>query len=1049
MKSFIKFCIDNNRATVISLLMIIMFGYQAYVNMPRESFPDVQVPFIFVSTGLDGISPADSERLLVKPMEDILRSIEGIKEISSFAVDGRAYVTLEFPASYKISKALYDVRSKIDDLRNKLPNNARYPSVEEINVGAMPILNVGLQGDLPEHALTEIAKKLRDAIESLPNVLRVDIAGLRKEQVNVNITPSVLQRYNLSIDQVVVAVMRSNRVIAAGSFNSDTGNYAVNITGVLSDIENIMNIPLGSNGNSIVHLRDVAEVRGSFEDVNGFARMNGVPCLVLEVSKRSGKNIIETINQVRNIIDSSKGALPNNLSIIYSKDMSNNIKDMLNDLENNILFSMILVLVMMVAFMGIRSSLLVSMAIPGSFLIGILILKYIGITLNIVVLFSLILSVGMLVDSAIVICEYADRQMLLGCDKKEAFKRASFHMLWPIFTSTLTTLVVFLPLLFWPGLVGQFMRFLPITLIATLSGSFIMAIIFIPLLGSIWGKPSSKRERDMRMAQDLSEGKVDSNNKLMFLYSKILRKAINHPRKSIASMMFIFLITIVVYSNFGKGVEFFPKVEPENASVLVRSNNGNMSVFEKDRLLKEIEEKILGLDDEIRVFYSRVGVFGKSDNSPSDTIGKIHLEFTDWKNRRKADDIIAEIQEKLLDVRGLKIEISAEKKGPSSGQPVNLTLLSYSKEALHKAANQIMHGLNEAGGLININDGSNIPELEWKVDIDSDRASVLGVNVASLGDFIKLMTNGVLLTKYRPDHSNDEIDIVLRFEDSYRKITELEKLFITSNNGVVPISNIVNISLQPRVSKITRVDGMNSITISADVEKGVLVDDKIKFMQEWLVKNPLEDGVFLKVKGEAADQKETGEFLGGAFLIALLAMLLILTFQFNSVFNTFVIMTSVFLCVPGVLIGLLITGKSFGVVMCGVGLIALSGIVVNNNILLIDAYRENRGLGLDKFDAVFRAAIVRSRPIMLTAGTTVLGLLPMITRIGIDFFDREIFYNAPSSQWWVQLSVTIASGLTFATMLTLLLTPCLLILGRDKSSYAQPVAEIITYQNGN
>ena len=1032
MRSLINFCIDNNRATIIAFLIIILFGYTSYVNMPRESAPDIQIPFVFVSTNLQGVSPLDGERLLVKPMEDVLKSIEGVKEIKSFSLEGRAYISLEFPAEYNINTALYDVRSKSEDMRSALPSEASIPHISEFNIGSTPILNIGLLGDLPERTLMTIAKNLRDRIESLPNILSVDIAGLRKEKVYIYIKPNTLQRYNLNINLILAAVSSNNKIIAAGHFESNTGKYAVNISGVLSDIEDVMKIPLGSNNGSIIHLRDVAEVKSSFENASGFARMNGMPCIVLEVSKRSGKNIIDTTSQVRGIIDASKDLLPQNLSIVYSRDESNRIKDMLSDLENNILFAVILVFVMMVIFMGLRTSLLVSIAIPGSFLIGILILEYLGVTLNMVVLFSLILSVGMLVDAAIVVCEYADRKMIVGYSPKEAFKQASFHMLGPIFTSTLTTLVVFLPLLFWPGLVGQFMKFMPLTLLATLTGSFIMAIIFIPLFGSIWGKASSSEDRDIKIMQAISSGDVQNLGGMMKGYSFMLSKVLKHPKKFVFSIGLILVGAIFSYSVLGKGVEFFPKVEPDNAEILVRSNNGNMSVKEKDLLLKEVENKILDFDDEVQVFYARSGAFGKSNNSPDDTIGKIQLEFIKWNKRRKASIIMDDINDKVKDIKGVSIEISGEKKGPSQGNPINISLLSYDKEALNKSSGLIVKGLEKASGIINIDDGNTVPALEWVVEVDKDRASLFDIDIVSLGNFIKLNTNGVVLSKYRPDYTNDEIDIVLKFADGYRSITDLEKLFIPHKNDLIPISSIVKKELKPRSSKIVRIDGFNSRTITADVEEGILVDDKIKFMEKWLEDNKIDDNVYLKLKGEAEDQKETGDFLKKAFITALLAMMLILTFQFNSLYSTFVIMTSVFLCIAGVLIGLLITDRSFGIVMCGVGLIALSGIVVNNNILLIDAYKENLKEGLNKFDAIYIASLVRVRPIMLTAGTTVLGLLPMVTCMGVNFFDREVFYDAPSSQWWVQLSTTIASGLTFATVLTLLFTPCLLIIAGDK-----------------
>ncbi len=1022
MKGIVEIFINRNRATLLLLIMIFIVGIYSYVQMPRETNPDIQMPIINVSVNLQGISPEDSERLLAIPMENELKSIQGIDEITAVATDDRAYVTLKFKAGFDNKKALEDVRAKMDDIRSKLPNEADHLTVHEVNLSLFPVINIGLIGNLPERALNEITRNLKNAIESLSNVLSVEVAGMRKEIVEIIIKPNVFNSYNLQLDEILRAISRNNRLIGAGVLEGDTGRYSIKISGTFKDVKDIMKVPLRVEGDAVVTVEDVAKVYYKFEDRKGFARINGKPCIVLEVSKRTGANVIETINQVKNLVNSTKDYWPENLSIIYSQDQSDKIIEIIDDLENSIIFSVLLILIVMMLVMGMRISALVSLSIPGSFLLGIIILHLMGITLNIVVLFSLIMAVGMLVDDSIVVNEYADKKMISGLSRSQAFKMAASDMFWPVTSATLTKLAVFIPLLFWPGTTGEFMKYIPITLVATLSSSLVMALIFTPTLGAIFGMPSTTSQKEIERMNAIDSGSIEEISPFLKTYINILSKVLDNPKKFI----FITIITLVsasiIYFKFGPGVEFFPNVEPDNALINVRAK-GNLSVKERDLILKEVEDHILNMKDEVKIFYARSGMF-MSNDEPDDLIAKIQLEFTNWRLRRKASDIVGDIRNRVQDIKGIIIDVQEEKMGPQGNKPIQINLSSRSEEALDAALKKVLTLAYKSPGLINIQDSHSSPEIEWDIDIDRNKAMRFGTDITIIGEFIKMVTSGVIIGKYRPNNLDEEVDIIARFPEENRNLKTLDNLFVSTASGPSAISTFTKRSPHNKITRINRIDGMRVLTISADVAPGYLVDERIKFIQDSLKKD-WDKTVAVNFKGEAKDQNEAQAFLLKAFMLAIALMVLVLVTEFNSIYNAFIVMTAVFLSTTCVFFSLLLIKQVFGVVMGGVGIISLAGIIVNNNILLIDSFESKLKL-YDVRESIIRACISRIRPILLTVVTTVLGLLPMITKININFFKREITYNAPSSQWWVDLSITIASGLLLATVLTLFFTPALL-----------------------
>ncbi|KLT22966.1 multidrug resistance protein D [Wolbachia endosymbiont of Armadillidium vulgare str. wVulC] len=1013
--------VERNRTVILLLILIFTFGSYTYIKMPRESNPDIQIPIISIFVGLPGISVEDSEKLLAIPIENELRSIEGVRELRALATNDGAHMIIKFGTEYDTKEVLDNVRSRLSNIKSKLPIEAESPIINEINLSLFPILNVGLIGNLPERALTEIARKLKKEIEFLPNVLKVEVAGIRKETVEVIIEPTVLTKYNIQSNEIFQAISNNNRLVRAGSLENDTGKYSIKISGLLKDIEDIMNIPIRSQSDAVLRIKDIAKVYLGFEDRQGFARINGLPSIVLEISKRNGKNIIDTVNQVKYLMDKAKDQLPENLKVVYLNDQSKNVRDVLDDLENGIIFAVLLILTIIMLFMGTRTAILVALSIPGSFLMGIIALYLMGITLNIVVLFSLIMAVGMLVDDAIVISEYADRKMICGMDKVEAFCTSVHDMFYPVLSSTLTKLAVFFPLLLWPDTVGKFMQYIPITIILTLTGSLIMALVFIPTLGAIFGKPSITSKKEITRMSAIESGEIKNTGPIIRTYVRMLEKVLDHPKKFVCVVVFALFLSSILYFTFGPGLKFFPDVDSDNILISVKVKE-SLSAKERDLILKEVEERILGVEKEIYVFYTRSRIF--SDN----VIAKIQLELVDWRCRRKAKQILNDIRSSVQNMKGVIIDVQEQKSGPSADKPIQINL-SGSASSLNSVAEKILKIMDQpSSGFINIQDSRSVPEIEWNMSVDKSKATSSGVNVATIGDFIKMATNGVLIGKYRPNNTDEEIDIVLRFPRKSRSMKTINNLFINTVNGPYSMSSIVKYVPEKKANKLSRIDGSRTVTISADIDTGYLVDERVKLIQNSISQDWNKE-VRIDFKGDKEDQQKSGAFLLKAFILAITLMILVLVAQFNNIYYTFIVMTAVFLSTTCVFFVFFLIQQVFVIVMCGVGIIALAGIIVNNNILLLDAFHQQIKVHKNSIkQCVINASISRVRPILLTVATTIFGLIPMITRLNINFFTLQITYDAPSSQWWVDISATIASGVLAATILTLFFTPALLVI---------------------
>ena len=1032
MNALIGAVVNRPRPVLLVLAVLIITGIVSYITIPKEAEPDIPIPLLYINILHEGISPEDAERLLIRPMEQELRTIEGLKEMRATAAEGSGVLILEFEAGFDPELALGDVREKVDLAKAELPSDSEEPIIREINIALFPVLVVLLHGDVPERTLVTLARNLRDTLEGLPGVLQADIGGEREELVEIIVDPVAVESYNLSYEDIFNFVQQSNRLVAAGALDTGQGRFSVKVPGVFEGLEDLFTLPIKTDGLGTVTFQDVATVRRTFKDPTGYARIDGERAVAIEVTKRLGTNMIEVVDAVRATVRAAQATVPENIQVTFTQDRSTQVRTMLSDLANNVALAILLVMIVILGALGVRSASLVGISIPGAFLTGILAINVLGYSMNIVVLFALIMAIGLLVDGAIVVVELAERNLDRGYRRRDAYIRAATRMAWPITASTATTLAAFAPLLFWPGMVGEFMKYMPITLIATLTASLVMALLFVPTVGALIGKRRGKRA--LTEIEKGSEPTLLEEARQTFAnvrggtaaYVSVLRTALAHPAKVLAIAVALLAGSISAYAGLGRGFEFFPEIEPEIAMLNVHAR-GDLSVDERDQLIRAVEDRILDMP-EFDSVYARSGIQLGNDVA-EDIIGRIQLDLVDWWLRRPAEEVFAEIRARTADIAGIVVEPQADEAGPIQGKPIDLELSSRQPEILGDAVEQLRAGLDEIGDIIDITDTRPVPGIDWTMDVDREQAARFGANITTVGSSIQLVTNGILVGDYRPDDADDEVDIRVRFPDDDRTISQLDRLRVMSATAAVPVGNFVERVAAPRVGNLQRTDGIRVMSINADVSEDVLADDKINEIAQWLAQNPLDPAVNVAFKGENEEQRQAEGFLTRAFAIALFLMAIILVTQFNSFYQALLILTAVLFSTVGVLLALLVTDTPFGVVMSGIGVIALAGIVVNNNIVLIDTYNSIRRAGPAAVEAALLACAQRLRPVLLTTITTILGLTPMVLGMNVDLLGRNVAFGGPSTQWWTQLATAVAGGLAFATVLTLLLTPCLLVLG--------------------
>jgi multidrug efflux pump len=1007
----VETAIANARLTISVLIFLMLAGTVAYVNIPKEAEPDIQIPILYVSMGYDGISPEDSERLLLRPMETALKSITGIKKMTSTAYQGGGNVLIEFQAGADLAKALDDVRNNVAQARPELPDGADEPTVNEVNLSEFPILVITLSGEVPERVLTRVGRELRDRIEDLPSVLEANLQGVRDDLVEVVINPAKLATYGLRPDVLLAGFAAGNQLVAAGALEGAMGRYAIKVPSLLETAEDVANLPVISTGTATVRVRDIADILPTLKEPETVTRLDGRPAVAIEVSKRTGANLIATVDAVKAVAEDFRAELPEGVEISFSQDKSKDIRQLLFDLQNSVLTAVILVFIVILYALSARASILIGLAIPASFLMGMLALSLWGFTVNIVVLFSLILAVGMLVDDAIIVTEYAERRMSEGMDKRAAFALASHKMTGPVTAATMTRVAAFSPLLFWPGTVGEFMKYLPITLIVTLSASLVYALIFVPVLGSIIAKP-------FKHPPEHKDG----------AYMWVVGRAVRHPWTVLALALGLLVAVPYTYFHNGKGTEFFPDVEPEFGLLYVKAR-GNMSIAEKDALVRQAEERILGWPG-IATVYTRTGGGGGMGNEvAADVIGTIQYEFVDWRERKNANAILADLREAMVGIPGVEIEVSVPQAGPPTGKAIQIQLSADDPVYLNQVAMQVADRLADVPDVIDISNGLPPPGVDWELHFDRAAAARYGIAPATVGAMVQLVTSGLKLSDFRPAGSDDAVDIVLRLPPDQRTIAALDDLRIQTAEGSVPISNFVTRKAVPTTGTLTRIDGARTVTVEAGVREGVQADAVRGAVVAALEEADLDQfGIRWKLAGEDEEQAEAMAFLANAFGAAIFLIFVVLLAQFNSFVSVGLVLSAVVMSTIGVFLGLMIMGQPFSVVMTGIGVIALAGVVVNNNIVLIDTFDTLRREGKPKIEAILQTCRERARPVVLTALTAILGVLPIAFGLNLELLNHEVTIGAPSTQWWIALSSAIVYGLAFATCLTLVVIPSLLML---------------------
>ena len=1115
----------SQRARMILALIIasLAAGIFSYTGLPKEGEPDIEIPALFISVVFPGISAADSETLLVRPMETELADLDGLKKMTATAAENYAGLALEFEFGWDKAKTMADVREAMNSAEALFPNGAEKYSINELNFSEFPIIIVNLTGDVPERTMTRVATKLQEEIEAMDAVLEAVISGNRDEMVEVTIDPLRLESYNVTAGELINVVQNNNQLIAAGEVDSNQGTFSVKIPSSFNEAQDIYDLPVKTNGDRVVTLGDLAKIKLTFVDRAGTARFNGENTVALQVVKRKGFNLIGTAKDVRSLVEKESQHWPTNLKAAVdvgtSNDQSRVVDSMVRQLEGSVLTAIALVMIVVLTSLGTRAALLVGFSIPTSFLLCFVLLGLMGVTISNIVMFGLILAVGMLVDGAIVVVEYADKRISQGTGPMKAYVEAAKRMFWPVVSSTATTLCAFLPMLFWPGVPGQFMGMLPVTLIFVLSASLIVALIYLPILGGVSGRLSRFFENSSDWLRNVlpwfirlslvpvilvslffSILQVVNPNLLlsiepdklgpmaslpgvaMFIASAFMASIVlgsveirkrqknvqagyrrtlfgyfikfiaGNPVMPLVAIGGVIAFTSFIFTTFGKnnyGVEFFVEGEPEQAIVYVKAR-GNLSLTEKDILVRQAE-LIVNAHPGVESVFSFAGAGGLNQNTagasaPKDTIGQIQLETIPWENRRGNSDldgnkIIAELSNALSALPGIEIEILELERGPASPKPVHLRLKGENWNDLLNTTAQMRNIFDQTEGLIQVEDTRPLPGIDWQIDVDVEKAGRYGADVATVGAMIQLVTRGILLDTMRVDSSDEEIEIRVRLPEEDRFLSTLDNLKVRTADGLVPLSNFISRKPVAKLAEINRIDQKRYFDIKAGIEpnlkRTVISDDgiesevfinaneRIAFLTNYLQENPLPPGISWEWTGDQADQAESQAFLSSAFAAALVLMFIILLSQFNSFYNSFVVLIAVVLSTVGVLIGMLVMQQPFSIIMTGTGIVALAGIVVNNNIVLIDTYQELSRY-LPKVEAIIRTAEQRIRPVLLTTITTMAGLAPMMFGLSLDFVNGGYSVDSPTALWWKQLATAVVFGLGTATMLTLVFTPALL-----------------------
>ncbi len=1028
MHALIDGAIGRARMVLAILVVALIAGTMTYINLPKEADPDVPIPFVGVTIPLEGVSPEDAERLLIRPVETELQSIEGVKQIDSFALEGAGQIIIEFDVSFDQDQAVLDVQEKVDLAQREFPEEAREPIITEINAALFPILAINLYGDAPERGLFEIGRELKEELEGLEGVLEARLQGDREEVLEVVVDPAKLEAYNLSYQEIFAAVANNNRLVPAGRIDMGEGRFPVKVPGLIKTAQDAFDLPVKSQGDSTITLADVSTVRRTFKDRESYAKFNGQPSVSIQVVKRTGANILDTVAEVEAVIAQQQTRWPATVDVALTSDMSEMIDEQLGQLQASIAVAVVLVMIIVVAALGLRSAGMVGLAIPGSFVMAFLLLGMFGYTINMMVMFGMVIAVGILVDGAIVVVEYADRKMAEGLDRKEAYAMAAKRMFWPIVASSATTLAAFFPFLFWDSLVGKFMSYLPITLIFVLVASLVMALIFLPVLGSVVGGRGTEGGEEGLAEVSGAEGNPMDAPGWLGRYARATSALIGRPLMVTGAAIALIISIFMWFGSTSHKSELFLDVEPEQLYVFVQAQ-GNLSADEEYEIVDRAVERLLPLDG-IKSIASTSGSEGSGSfnfdgvaSPPQDTVGRVLINLMDHEAGYDGRVTEQAIRDALVGIPGLRTEVQKLEQGPPVGKDVQIALRSNDGAALLQVTQQVRDYIDSMDGLREIEDSRPLPGIEYQLDVDRAQAGKFGVDVAQVGAAVQLVTNGILVGRYRPDDALDEIDIRVRLPESERSVQALDRLRIATPNGQVPLSQFVERNPAPKVTKIERRDGKRVVVVRANAVEQGQGAAKVAEIKDWIETAGLNPAVTIKFEGADEDAAEASAFFQIAALAALFLMGIILLWEFNNFYHVLLTLSAVILSTAGVLIGIQLILPYISILMIGTGVVALAGIVVNNNIVLIDTFQRLQRTGRTSEQAAIAAAAQRIRPILLTTLTTICGLLPMVFMMNVSFREGAISFGGVTAEWWVPLATAVVFGLGFSTMLTLIVTP--------------------------
>jgi len=1098
-----SFAIDHRTSVLVLMAIIAIMGVVSYGSTPKESFPEIELPMIAVNTSYPGVSPADIETLVTRPIEDELSTISDVTELTSTSVEGYSSIVAEFETTVDLTEALQTVREKVDLAKPDLPSEADDPMIEEFNFSEVPIMQVNLSGDYGLVRLKEIGEELEDRLEQIPSVLRIDLRGGLEREVKVEVDLNRLHFYGLALGDVIETISEENVNTPGGSIDVGSSKYLVRVDGEFENPSVIEELVVANPGGRPVYVRDVASVDFGFADRESFARLAGSPVVTLDVIKRSGENIIATASAVRGVIDEMAPLFPPSTAVEITSDETEQIEMMVSSLENNIVSGLLLIVAVLLFFLGLRNSVFVAVSIPLSMLLSFVVLEAVGMTMNMVVLFSLILALGMLVDNAIVIVENIYRFMEEGWPSELAAKKATGEVAVPVIAATFTTLAAFAPLLFWPGMVGEFMGNLPKTLIITLTSSLFVALVIVPVLCALFmhvehepGPPMTRAmKRTLIGGGALALAVVAVVNPLtaflfvatgvggwalygfvlvrlarwfqfraepamVRVYEGQLRWALDHRLLLMAGSLVVLVGSIAIYGRLGGPVEYFPEdIPPRQIFVDVETAVGTR-VEATDRILRTIEDELRYVPfradwKSVVAVSGGAGASGAAEmagqGGPSGPDrGRATLTLVDFEDREyDAFGVLGEMQETVgTRIAGAEVTVEQRQDGPSAGAPVNIEIVGEDPARLKVLADEVLSTLRDAPvfeKLVGLESDLDAARPELSVVVDREKAALYDLSTAEVGRAIRGAINGIEAAKYRA--GNDEYDIVVRLAPEFRQeLDDLRDLTVVADGGrQIPLLSVADWSVGEGYSSIRRKDQVRMATVSSEVAAGLNPNAVLAEVQRTLdpfVENELPTGYTIAYTGEQEDQAEAQAFLASAFLIALLLIAFLLVSQFNSVVKPVIILTSVLMSTAGVLIGLLVFDMPFVIIMTGVGIISLAGIVVNNAIVLVDYIDILRDRdSMDRREALVAGGKTRFRPVVLTAATTALGLVPLAIGLNFDFFglygalQPDLFWGGEQAAWWGPMAVAVIAGILFATFLTLVLVPVMYSLIDDVGAF--------------